>query len=148
MDFALQEDLKRIVNFFAKRKEVLALYFFGSVAKGYLRKESDIDIAVLISPEFLERIPEVKEEYYNATPSFSLRPVDVVILNTAPPLLRFEVFKHGKLLLDKDPEFRKNFLCKSLLEYYDYLYMEKLCFNYVKQRLKKDLESEIKPAHG
>ncbi len=138
-----QEDLEKIIKFFEKREEVVTLYLFGSKAKEYHREESDIDIAVLIHPKFLEKISVLKEEYYNNTPDFSLKPVDVVILNVAPPLLKFEIFKKGKLLLDKDPEFRKNFICKSLLEYYDYLFMEKICFSYVKKRLKKSVKGNF-----
>jgi len=71
------------------------------------------------------------------TPKFSLRPVNIVILNTTSLSLRVEIFKKGQLLIDKNPEFRNFFIYKSLLEYYDYVFIEKIYFDYVKKRLRE-----------
>ena len=71
------------------------------------------------------------------TPRFSLRPVNIVILNTTSLPLKVEIFKKGQLLIDKNPKFRKFFIYKSLLEYYDYVFIEKIYFDYVKKRLKE-----------
>ncbi|MCD5396379.1 MAG: nucleotidyltransferase domain-containing protein [Candidatus Pacebacteria bacterium] len=59
------------------------------------------------------------------------REVDVVILNTASPFLRFVVIKEGKLIYEKDKSQRIDFELKSLNEYFDYkpileLYRQKI----------------------
>ena len=45
----MQDDLRRITDYFKDRDEVSALYIFGSAARGKETAESDIDIAVLIN---------------------------------------------------------------------------------------------------
>ena len=134
-----KNDLKKILNFFNKRKEVIVLYLFGSFGTERENKESDIDIGILIDPKKIKDkdYEQLKDEYYSQTPKFSLRPVNIVILNTTSLPLRVEIFKKGQLLIDKNPEFRNFFIYKSLLEYYDYVFIEKIYFDYVKKRLKE-----------
>lgn len=135
----INNDIKRIISYFKNRDEVSALYVFGSTGKGRETKESDIDIAVLIDELRLKRKSHdvLKKEYFLASPSFSIRPVDIVILNTASPYLKHHILKTGKMLFDKNRKFRVTFTAKAIIEYFDYKPIEDICLGAVANRFRR-----------
>jgi len=52
MEKSLEKALEKIRKVLSKRPEVLAAYLYGSHAKGYAREDSDVDVAVMMSPDF------------------------------------------------------------------------------------------------
>jgi len=134
-----EKDIERIVHYFRERDEVAALYLFGSSAKKRKTKESDIDIAVLIDEsgsgkKYLERF---RKAYYEASPGFSLGPVDIVILNTAPPFLKYQVLKTGRVLIDRKRKLRVGFTEKAITEYLDYKPIQDICLKAVARRCRE-----------
>ncbi len=102
--------------------EVSALYIFGSFAKSKKTGESDIDIAVIVDESKLKKrdFELLKKKYYAASPTFSMRSVDIVILNTAPPFLKYQVLKTGRVLFERNRRLRVRFTTKAIIEYLDY----------------------------
>jgi len=133
------EDIKKIVRYFKGTNEVSALYIFGSFGKGKKTNESDIDIAVLIDESKLKRKDDVllREKYYAASPTFSMRPVDIVILNTAPPFLKYQVLKTGRILFDRNRRLRIRFTEKAITEYLDYKPIEDIYLKAVARRFRE-----------
>lgn len=116
------KDIKRIVHYFKGQDEVSALYIFGGYAKGRKTEESDIDVGILVDESRLKRrnFEFFKKKYYAASPTFSMRLVDIVILNTAPPFLKQQVLKTGSVLFDRNRKLRIRFTTNSIIEYLDY----------------------------
>jgi predicted nucleotidyltransferase len=116
------KDIERIIRYFEDRAEVSALYLFGSTAKGKSMRESDIDIAVLLDkPELKKKdIERFRKKYYGASPHFSLHPVDIVILNSSPTFLKYQVIKTGKVLFDRNRKLRVNFTERTINDYLDF----------------------------
>lgn len=135
----VDKDIKRIVGYFKEQKEVSALYVFGSSAKGNMTGESDIDIAVLIDESKLKKtnFESLKKKYYAASPDFSLRPVDIVILNTAPPFLKHQVLKTGKILFDRNRRLRVRFTTNAIIDYLDFKPVEDMFLKAVTQRFRR-----------
>lgn len=135
----VDKDIKRIVGYFKEQKGVSALYVFGSSAKGNMTGESDIDIAVLIDESKLKKtnFESLKKKYYSASPDFSLRPVDIVILNTAPPFLKHQVLKTGKILFDRNRRLRVRFTTNAIIEYLDFKPIEDMFLKAVTQRFRR-----------
>ncbi|MBM4140194.1 MAG: nucleotidyltransferase domain-containing protein [Nitrospira sp.] len=133
------EDIKRIIHYFKALDEVSALYVFGSYPKERKTKESDIDIAVLIDESKLKKkdFELLKKKYYAASPSFSMRPVDIVILNTAPPFLKYQVLKTGRVLFDRNRKVRVRFTEKAITEYLDFKYIEDIFLKAIANKFKK-----------
>ena len=82
--------------------DVVLAYLFGSEAKGTANRESDIDIAVLLSDqipqaEYGQRVVDLNTELIGI---FQRDAIDVALLNTAPPLLAFQVVRHGVVIYD------------------------------------------------
>lgn len=132
-------EIHRILDYFDKRPEVSALFLFGSFDTPDERPDSDIDLAVLIKPRHAgeDDLQNLIAEYYNVSPGFSLRTVDIVVLGTAPTSLKFQILKEGRVILDRNPDLRKEFTARSLQEYYDYKPIEDICFYGLSDRLRR-----------
>ena len=101
---------------------VLIAYLFGSHAVGRAGPASDYDIAVLCAPELssaergrwrLELIGRLIDVYHSDA-------IDLVILNDAPPLLRFEVIRVRHVLYNRDDEARVAFEVRTMQEWFDW----------------------------
>ena len=117
MDNEVADALRR---FFEKDLHgAAAVYLFGSAAHGVLRHDSDIDVGVLLSqppPSTLEGQPfDLEDELERALG----RPVDVVVLNTAPADLRARVLRLGRLVLERDRSARIRFEVLTRNEAFD-----------------------------
>ena len=115
----LEDEARKLAVLFEEEERVLVAYLFGSYAMGLETPRSDVDIAVLLS-----EVPERPLEYYlrleRELAKVLERDVDLVFLNDAPPLLRYQVIKYGKLLFSRDERVRVMFEAKSLCEYLDF----------------------------
>ncbi len=135
----MQDDIKRITDYFKGRDEVSALYIFGSAAIGKETAESDIDIAVLINDRKKGRktYESLKKTYYSASPRFSLRTIDIVVLNTAPTFLKHRIIKTGKIVFDRNRRLRVRFVANAIIEYLDYKPIEDICLKAVAGRFRR-----------
>ncbi|MGQ9552419.1 MAG: type VII toxin-antitoxin system MntA family adenylyltransferase antitoxin [Candidatus Bathycorpusculaceae bacterium] len=116
MQKEIPEDL---ITFFRNEKRVLVAYLFGSQAKKIQTPQSDIDIAVLLS-EPLKTLLEYYLHLVNKLSEILGNNVDLIILNTAPPLLKHQVIKHGKIIYSRNEEARITFEARAQSEYLDF----------------------------
>jgi predicted nucleotidyltransferase len=98
---------------------VVAVYLFGSVARGQARASSDIDIGVLY-----EATPPATLEGLGGDLAYDLelvlpRPVDLVVLNRAPADLIHRVLRDGVVVVERDRARRIEFEIKARNEYFD-----------------------------
>ena len=116
---AMEDKVKKLAMLFESEERVLVAYLFGSYARGLETPRSDVDIAVLLS-----EVPERPLEYYlhleRELAKVLEMDVDLVFLNDAPPLLKYQVIKYGRLLFSRDERVRVMFEAKSLCEYLDF----------------------------
>ena len=86
--------------------DVIAVYRFGSTARGDASDSSDVDLAVLTPTP----IPPVRRfEVQEELAAIVGRDVDLVDLLTASPVLAVQVVAHGQLLFDGDRDARGHF---------------------------------------
>ncbi|MDP2754465.1 MAG: nucleotidyltransferase domain-containing protein [Nitrospirota bacterium] len=135
MDNLNIEELKKYLYL---RDEVIAAYIFGSYASNRLSPAADIDIAVLLNSSIsskdygflkLKIITDLIE-------LLSFDNVDIVILNTAPPLLSHEVIKKGILLFSKNEKERLEFTVKSTMRYLDTIHLRKVQDRILHERIR------------
>jgi predicted nucleotidyltransferase len=81
--------------------DALAIYVYGSFARGEQWPSSDLDIAVLMPPE--RRIPDVLQLISHISQSVH-REIDLVDLRQAGDVLRREVLESGQALYQSDPQ--------------------------------------------
>jgi predicted nucleotidyltransferase len=92
-----------IARLSVSKSEILAAYIFGSVAAGRARADSDIDVAVLLDPEFMKQLPlKYRQDLIiDAGAALETFDVDVVLLNETPPALAHNVITKGKLVYER-----------------------------------------------
>lgn len=113
------------------------VYIFGSYAKGNNNEKSDIDIAVLLNNDYnpmdkLELIGEL-------TSVLRREDIDLVILNSANPVLRHQVIKYGKLIYMESEDVKVDFEVKVLKEYMDMEPFRKVQMAGIKHWVEKTL---------
>lgn len=113
--------ISQIKDYLLTEQDIIAAYLFGSVVKNQNNQFSDIDLAILLDPKkkhysFLDLRLGLSLELG----SLLKREVDVIILNEAPCLLKYEIFRSGRCILERSPQVSRAFIAQSLSEYYDY----------------------------
>lgn len=100
-----QELEQRLVRALQARGEIQDAYLFGSQASGRAQAHSDIDVAVRVDGD---RLPGTQYGYAaeltaHLMSALGSNDVDVVILNSAPPVLYHRVLRDGRRILARDP---------------------------------------------
>lgn len=95
---------------------------FGSQATGQAVRGSDIDLAVWLekpetdSPEVARSRKKLLRDLINYLETGN---IDLVILNRASPLLKFQVARKGRPVYQKTPELFAGFCSRALREHND-----------------------------
>ena len=101
-----------------EEKSVATAYLFGSFGTPYFNAESDIDVALLFYPD---RVPDVFEvlAIQEKLSTAARRKVDVVFLNESSPVICMQVLRHGRKLIDRDPQVTSDFFVRTVNFYSD-----------------------------
>jgi predicted nucleotidyltransferase len=89
---------------------------FGSVARGGERAGSDVDIGLLLDPN----TPDLRSRIEADLGRAAGREIDLVYLDTAPPLLRFEIASDGVLLVARDRCDWVDFRARAMIDWWDW----------------------------
>jgi len=115
------ETIRRaVVSILAAEPAVSLGYLFGSAARDRLTPLSDIDVAVLLDgrPEtrtdLLDRLAEALSR------SLGTDAIDLVMLNAAPPPIRYRVIRDGVLMVCRDQKIRERFEADTVRRYLDF----------------------------
>ena len=122
---------ERIRLALGERHDISLAYLFGSCVSGTARPDSDVDVAILFdhppTPALLDRLTE---DLGAATE----RRVDLVVLNTAPPLLAREVIARGHLVICRDEDQRVWFETRTTARYQDTAHLRRVQYAYLRER--------------
>lgn len=102
-------------------RDVLTAYLFGSTARGTRRASSDVDLGILLAGGPPTTLQGLKLDLEGELERSLDLPVQLVVLNSAPPDLVHRVLRDGILLLDRDPSARIRFETGARREYFDLL---------------------------
>ena len=115
-----QLDIQKIKDYFNKRKEVAAVYLYGSQARGDATKTSDVDLAVLVTNRRKYRgfgIPQVV--FAQDLSKITGRKVEVNDLDTVSVDFAHRVLTEGRLIISNNEKARIDFEEKVLRTYFD-----------------------------
>jgi predicted nucleotidyltransferase len=125
-----------LVAFLKTQPDIVAVYLFGSLARGRAHPRSDVDIAILLVPMDAEAAFDRRLRLMEELRRFADREVDVIVLNIAPLLLQHQVLKHGRLLYERDRLARAEFEVRAGKIYADLKPMN----DFFTQALFKDIK--------
>lgn len=107
------EKLPALVDSVSSDLSVVALFVFGSLARGELTPLSDLDLGVLLDKELSkqERFSKHIDLIGNFTELMGTDEIDIIILNDTPMRFAVKVLTTGKILFERDR--------KALVDLYD-----------------------------
>lgn len=106
---------------------------FGSAATGTSTSKSDIDIGVSLArgADLSPTLGVVLERAIG-------QPVDLVWLDEAPPLLRFEIARDGLVLVERDPYGWAEFQAHAMIDWWDWAPTARMMHETMCVRLKEE----------
>ena len=110
--------VKTILSFLEHHQEINTVYLFGSFLSGESFADIDLGLLLKYTPENLfEYEVEIELELEKRVNIA----IDVRVLNNAPVSFVQNVIRHGKVILDMEPNIRSDFESYSLRKYFDFV---------------------------
>jgi predicted nucleotidyltransferase len=127
---AVAECLTRVLE---NTPDVRLAVLFGSAARQTDGPDSDIDVGVLFAgpADAGSRLAVALERAVG-------RPIDLIWLDWAPPLLRFEIARDGIVLVDPDRHAWATFRARAMLDWWDWAPTARLMHESMAARLKEE----------
>jgi predicted nucleotidyltransferase len=89
-----------------EKSSIIAIYLFGSFAKGIARRQSDVDLAFVFREYFYREDPfralQEAELFCLEISRHLQKPVDVIILNSASLIFTFHALRQGVCLYESN----------------------------------------------
>lgn len=127
---------KRFIEDINKKYKIKFVYIFGSQATGKATENSDIDIALYFEEDYLPMEEAfIRGDIIEDGKAFFKKDVDVVALNNASLLLKYQIIHDGIVI--KDNDYRADFESLSLREYFDFKYYSDIYDNAMIERIRK-----------
>lgn len=122
-----------------ENNKINLMVLFGSYASENFNEKSDIDLA--INSDNINFIRNNKTELlYKISRKLNYKNIDIVILNHANPLLKFNIARNGKLIYEKQKGLFNKFKVRAMKENNDakkfYQLDKKYIENYISGRNK------------
>jgi predicted nucleotidyltransferase len=133
-----EEGLKKVKAFLGKQDFVRVAYIFGSYAEGRQGPLSDLDFAVLLDNSLSKSEISKKKMFLINGISSVLRNdnFDLVIMNDARLLMRYNIIKQGKVL--KSGRERIPMEARIMCDYLDRKYYEDMHANLTLERISRE----------
>ena len=115
-------DVERRIREFLETSalDAIAVYLYGSEARGTATPFSDIDLAILYARPPSRTFDALPLEIESALERLvGGRPVQIVTLNDAPADLVHRVLRDGRLIVDRDRAARIRFEVRARNEFFD-----------------------------
>jgi predicted nucleotidyltransferase len=128
---SVSDELERAAACLARDPRVLAVYGFGSQARGEAGPRSDVDVAVL-----LDRNLSLGDELRlraQVTRELQRDDIDLVVLEQAPPLLRYEITAAARRLYARDGEAADRFEERAAQECFDTAHLRAVQQRYARE---------------
>jgi predicted nucleotidyltransferase len=118
-------------SYWQESGDIRLVYLFGSLAER--NNANDIDLAILFDGKSsYDRIALIKEDLYNL---LNTQRIDLIDLNRAGPVLKFDIISKGKSLYLQDDEILNSFELRTIKEHMDTIYMRKVQRWYLKEKV-------------
>lgn len=117
------DKLRRILE--ADERVAYALVF-GSVARGSAHAGSDVDVAIGFRAGTPLAVAELGELISRLEVATEGRPVDLVLLDEAPPALAYRVFRDGQVIALRDRPAFVDRKARAIMEYLDWKPVEEM----------------------
>lgn len=110
------EDLlnEKFVENLKRDDDILAVILFGSYARNEARKESDIDVCIVLKDKEHEKLSQKEMDYMSLVDD---ERVQVHIFQNLPIFIRIRVLKEGKMIFCKDEDTLYDIAFRTIKEF-------------------------------
>lgn len=129
----VDENLRRSL---AEFPEIRLAVLFGSTARGSDTACSDVDLGVLLEDDDPSQLWDIDV----AVAGGLRRTVDLVDLRRAPPLLRFEIAREGRPLIEREEGEWTRFKVRAMLDWWDWAPYARRFHALAAQRLREEIQ--------
>lgn len=124
-----RREKEKIKAYFEQHPQVMVVYLFGSQCQKGVKRPRDIDLAILLKEEIsLRQLLRFKLE---VSRRIEVANVDIVVLDNASPLLKYEIVSSGEVILVKDEQAQWEFESEVYLHFFDTHYLRKVQDSYL-----------------
>ncbi|HUP23388.1 MAG TPA: nucleotidyltransferase domain-containing protein [Thermoanaerobaculia bacterium] len=116
------EALRRVLE---RDPRVAYALLFGSTARGSAHADSDLDVAVGLSPGVRLDVTALGDLIATLEAATG-RTVDLVLMDEAPPALAYRIFRDGEVMVERDHAALVERKVRAILEYLDFKPLEEL----------------------
>lgn len=131
---------EKITKILAVEPGIELAYLYGSFATGLANEDSDVDIGILIKPEYAYAV-DFKFEFALAEKIEGIlesrKEADLRVINKAPLYAQYQVIKPGQVLYAANDKNRVEFETYVISRYLDMKYYWDLYDQYRRQRLER-----------
>jgi len=130
------QEMSALQQAFEHAPEVVLAVLFGSAARDRTRPRSDLDVGVLFVDD-LDSTSQLTVELERATG----RTVDLVRLDQAPALLRFEIARNGQAIVERRPHAWSDFRARAMVDWWDWAPTARMLHEAAVARLRQRVKS-------
>lgn len=128
------DDERRLRQILAGFPAVRLAVLFGSTARGRRTARSDVDLGVLLEEDDPSQLWPIDA----AAGTALRRTIDLVDLRRAPPLLRFEIARDGRPLLERRDGEWVRFKARAMIDWWDWAPMLRRFHRLAARRLQEE----------
>ncbi|MFQ5561566.1 MAG: nucleotidyltransferase domain-containing protein [Nitrospinota bacterium] len=112
----MKKEISEVTNILERDDTIHFSLLFGSYSIGRTTRESDIDLAI-----FFKMIPDffLLENLKSDISQVTKKKIDIVVLNTAAPVICMQVLKTGRLLFRGKSKEYNSFFVRTVIAYDD-----------------------------
>lgn len=125
--------LARLAAAARQQPEIALAVVFGSLARGEAGAQSDVDVAIDLACADASRRGAIEAELGRAAG----REIDLVDLDGAPPQLRFEIARDGRLLYERAPHAWADFRARAMIDWWDWAPTARRIHHAAAERLRR-----------
>ncbi len=130
------EDATARLRELMQRERVVLAYLFGSCARRTVQPGSDVDIAVLLDGRGEVLYEAFRRLLVDVHDALATERVDLLLLNSAPPTLKFEVITTGTLLYAQSDAALNDFEADVSRRYLDTARLRAVQGEYLRRRAR------------
>ncbi len=135
----LDNKILEIIEALKLKKNVKMVILFGSQARGDYKSGSDIDLAFFMEEDYLKNknILDLRSELVSVFSSRIKKDCDIIFINQASPLLKYQIVKYGrKIYMDNEFDY-KSFFALTIKKYFDFKFYQDFQNKMLVQRIRK-----------
>lgn len=140
MENKFEKNKDKLIEFLKSKRNILAVYLFGSFVDNTYNENSDIDLAVLYDGK--SDLGEHVSDSVDIEKIFDNTKIDYIDLEEVSLFFRFNILKNGKTIYIKDEEKLYDYVYKTQKSYIEMKYSRDKYEDYVLNHssLKEDGE--------